>query len=707
MWFRREWRSGRGVIRARARRLAVEALERRVLLSVVPPPPPMPLTYWWTQAGNGNWSDAADWSTTPPPAAQPAAATQPPPAAAAMFVSGASAEIDPNAQNPARVVVAEPAGATAAFDLPGGATFSPGRIAVNGGQLSLGSSLAANGQGQRADFSAGRVSVDSQSAQNIPSLVLGAAPIAASNLACLGVGGNGCIVGDAHAGTLQIGPSGRLNSALVAGNQAKSNGTASVRSGGQIGDENAAVSAVTVGNSGTGTLSVAAGGAVWCQTACIGNAAGGMGTVALNGDNPLRAGFVATRDLVMAKGTGSTATLIDADDADKVQAAAGDLGGGANSTTSITVRSLFAAGTNLKISGNAALAANGNGARATVAVEAGSLWTVGGSLTAGSGDGRNMVILDDQAGSFIAAQSIALGANVTVVGSGCLSAGDPDGTLENVTSSATIRPGDTFTPAAVGAGGTITRDVGNFTVLGNFRATASSILNIDIKGTDDGKYKCDQLIVSGQATVAGTLAVNLMGYTPRAGDRFPVVYAGGLYTGRFTLDTANAKLPAGLEWHLDYSDPSAIVLRVVKVEATHIAAVENSPYSGTVGTIDGLGGADDAAGFSAVIFWGGDTGFTTVNTTWSAAGQIVPDGEDDGGYVVDATHTYAEYGPYADQVFIDDGRVQFAALDAPVTVVDASLTVAPVTGLGAVEGQQFNGCVATLTDAGGGPWGDG
>ncbi|MGA2622076.1 MAG: hypothetical protein ABSF26_31170 [Thermoguttaceae bacterium] len=141
--------------------------------------------------------------------------------------------------------------------------------------------------------------------------------------------------------------------------------------------------------------------------------------------------------------------------------------------------------------------------------------------------------------------------------------------------------------------------------------------------------------------------------------------------------------------------------------AKPVTATEGVPCTAAVATIDDVGGADDAAGLSATIRWGDRRPSTTVTTTASDGGQIVPDGADDGGYDIDATHTYAEYGPYADQVFIDDGRVQFAALDAPVTVVDASLTVAPVTGLGAVEGQQFNGCVATLTDAGGGPWGDG
>ena len=58
----------------------------------------------------------------------------------------------------------------------------------------------------------------------------------------------------------------------------------------------------------------------------------------------------------------------------------------------------------------------------------------------------------------------------------------------------------------------------------------------------------DSLKVNGAATLAGTLMVNLVNFTPTPGHWFDVVQTTGGYTGQFTLNTTNAVLPAGEAW---------------------------------------------------------------------------------------------------------------------------------------------------------------
>jgi hypothetical protein len=85
-------------------------------------------------------------------------------------------------------------------------------------------------------------------------------------------------------------------------------------------------------------------------------------------------------------------------------------------------------------------------------------------------------------------------------------------------------------------------------------------LDIEIGGTTAGSGY-DQLTVSGDATLAGTLNVTLDGFAPALGDTFKIVTCASC-SG--TFDTLNLpSLPDELIWRIVYADDS-VVLRVTK-----------------------------------------------------------------------------------------------------------------------------------------------
>jgi hypothetical protein len=66
---------------------------------------------------------------------------------------------------------------------------------------------------------------------------------------------------------------------------------------------------------------------------------------------------------------------------------------------------------------------------------------------------------------------------------------------------------------------------GVLTIVGDYTQTTSGILVIEIGGPNAGT-DFDQLAVTGQATLDGTLTVNLTGFGPNSGDSFPVLTFG-------------------------------------------------------------------------------------------------------------------------------------------------------------------------------------
>jgi hypothetical protein len=122
-------------------------------------------------------------------------------------------------------------------------------------------------------------------------------------------------------------------------------------------------------------------------------------------------------------------------------------------------------------------------------------------------------------------------AGITRLSGGTLSAGGgvnlEGGTLSgtgavngNVTNSGLVSPG------GAGAAGTLTID-------GDYTQTGTGVLLIDLGGLGAGT-DYDQLVVSGRATLGGTLLVKLIGgFQPQAGDAFAIVTYGS-HSGTFT-----------------------------------------------------------------------------------------------------------------------------------------------------------------------------
>ena len=85
---------------------------------------------------------------------------------------------------------------------------------------------------------------------------------------------------------------------------------------------------------------------------------------------------------------------------------------------------------------------------------------------------------------------------------------------------------------------------------------------MELGGTTAGS-EYDQLVVTGNANLAGTLDVSLLGeFHPSPGDSFTVLTYGSR-TGTFT--TVNLPLPppqAGMEWEIEYGS-NALILTAV------------------------------------------------------------------------------------------------------------------------------------------------
>ena len=72
-----------------------------------------------------------------------------------------------------------------------------------------------------------------------------------------------------------------------------------------------------------------------------------------------------------------------------------------------------------------------------------------------------------------------------------------------------------------------------YSIAGNLVLNSSSILNIGLSGTQAGQF--DTINISGSATLAGTLSLNLAsGFTASVGDSFNFINATGGITGSFT-----------------------------------------------------------------------------------------------------------------------------------------------------------------------------
>ncbi|HHB79487.1 MAG TPA: hypothetical protein ENK85_09680, partial [Saprospiraceae bacterium] len=87
---------------------------------------------------------------------------------------------------------------------------------------------------------------------------------------------------------------------------------------------------------------------------------------------------------------------------------------------------------------------------------------------------------------------------------------------------------------------------GKITVTGDFTMGSSATYKCELKDLSGAGTGHDQIDVSGNITLDGTLEVVLDGYTPNDSDHFDIIAYGGTVSGTFSI----TGLPAG--WDIDY-----------------------------------------------------------------------------------------------------------------------------------------------------------
>jgi hypothetical protein len=162
----------------------------------------------------------------------------------------------------------------------------------------------------------------------------------------------------------------------------------------------------------------------------------------------------------------------------------------------------------------------------------GTVEVIEGSLVFQQGlENGEDVILDLGGGTLNPGETLTIDSGDSLIGSGALSA--------NLTNSGTVSPGSS---------------PGTITVNGDYTQEASGTLDIELGGTTPDTEH-DQLVVTGAATLGGTLNVTLInGFVPELGDTFTIMTYGSV-SGAF----ASASLPAlspGLKWGVSLGETS-------------------------------------------------------------------------------------------------------------------------------------------------------
>jgi T5SS/PEP-CTERM-associated repeat protein len=315
-----------------------------------------------------------------------------------------------------------------------------------------------------------------------------------------------------------------------------------------------------VGSTGTGSLRIEAGGDVANYSEYghnyygrVGANAGSNGTVTVNGagstwgNNSLYVGFDGTGTLRIEDG-GKVSNYYFGipDNYGVIGANAGSNGtvtvtGAGSSWTNIGSFYVGAAGTGtLAIEAGGAVSNNLGyvgyvaGGDGTVTVTgAGSTWTNSGNLYVGLGGAGSLTVSD---GGTVQAANLIVGALGEVHGDGNI-VGD-------------VQSGGLVSPGA---------SPGTLHINGNYTQAAAGKLLMEMAGTTPGTQFDTLAVTGGSATLAGTLDVDLLSFTPAPGNAFQIISASGGVSG--TFGTVLLPTLTGANWQLLYG-PNSVSLRV-------------------------------------------------------------------------------------------------------------------------------------------------
>jgi hypothetical protein len=161
--------------------------------------------------------------------------------------------------------------------------------------------------------------------------------------------------------------------------------------------------------------------------------------------------------------------------------------------------------------------------------------------------------------------------------------------------------------------------LGALHISGNYSQTSAGKLLIELAGTTPGT-QYDQLLITGGATLDGTLQVSLLnGFVPSAGDSFDLLTTTSSIAGTF----ANEQLPllaGGLIWNLSYG-PNDVILSVGGVlgDYNHNGIVDAADY---VVWRKGLGTTYTQADYN---IWRAHFGQTAGSGSGAIANAAVPE----------------------------------------------------------------------------------
>jgi T5SS/PEP-CTERM-associated repeat protein len=286
----------------------------------------------------------------------------------------------------------------------------------------------------------------------------------------------------------------------------RGHGTVNITAGGRIESAGGVMGVQTTGN---GTVNVDGTNSKWLNTGSLTVGGGASGTLSITGG-----GSVSNADATIGSSAGSTGTATVTGAGSQWDSAGFFVGSSGHGTVNVT------AGGTLNTA-NAVIGSEMGSVGEVTVDGAGSAWT-SSSFIFVSGFGPGTGTLTVANGGTVSTQS---GLSVRFLGT---LRGDGQ-IIGNVSNIGVVAPGTS--PGALH-------------VTGNFTQGTQGKLEIELAGTMAGQF--DQLLSSGTASLAGTLAVSLTsGFTPSVGDSFVMLSADGGRSGTFTNNLLPV-LPGGL-----------------------------------------------------------------------------------------------------------------------------------------------------------------
>lgn len=346
---------------------------------------------------------------------------------------------------------------------------------------------------------------------------------------------------------------------------------------------------LTVGNQGDGTLEARNGGAVISGISYVGFAGGAVGNATVSGSG---SSWSVAGNLIIGGGAAGTLKLDNGGTVTATLAAVfanGYLNLGANPVLNAPLTFYGGAIQFVDVSNTSFpndITLGSQGVQVSVytyghpSILSGSLTGSGGLVKGGSGNiGLGTLTLTGNS-TYTAA---------TTVNAGTLSVNGSISSPVTVNNGATLGGNGAVGSVTINSGGILApgNSPGKLTINGNYTQNSGGILNIEIGGSTPGTGGYDQLVVTGTASLNGTLNLSLVnGYRPAVGDTFNII-ASGAETGSFSAinSTGFTVTPA--------ATASGIKLTVKTVQqgvpiissATSASATQGQPFSYQIGII--------------------------------------------------------------------------------------------------------------------------